>query len=689
MNPAPAKKYYTVKEAAAILAVSTNTLYKYLDEGKIRSRRFGQGRFKIPATELAAYINPQNAVREADLKNASLNPTGQPSMLVDQNAAGAFAPAVATDQKNVSDSMSEDVEVEDSQIPAAISADDGSSISPGVNDKVLWRLFKGLAFLGMGIIYIFTANRIFDSSSTPFLNESKAILNLIMPYGLIVAGFLTLADVFYEEKLRKIDPLIHILSAITLSYFGFVAAINGEYGRFVFAATFAVVIVSHIISGINHEGSFMEAFAKFTAISSLIGGVVVILNPAFFPVPAFVELIKAHPGIFGILWFGLLSVPSLFILTENGKKSLFFSGLFFFVSGIMTLIIATQQTIDSQWDVAFISYLMVIFGFFLVWWCSSNFVIRREKFNILAFSFLWATSAVLIGFYVIANISKQVEKEKESIIVSNLHSNINKFKSYLDETQSLLTSYAGNQSTVAVISQSDSEAAIAQAKEIYEKSTFARRVLIYNSEGYAVGVYPRETLSQGTNFSSRDYFQQTKSSYKGIVSSIFSSVNGNKAIMVTEPVFKDNSFYGMIGLSLDLDKISADLQSGVGDGYLVHAIDQSGEYAFGSRPEDRGKKVSELDYLNYNKNDQYINKNIKIYKESMTNPDYTFYLQVPENSLASSSSTVNLLLSVFVIVNSVFSIFTGVSLVLRKKNYLTGGSQTKSILNPGLEVGGI
>jgi hypothetical protein len=289
---------------------------------------------------------------------------------------------------------------------------------------------------------------------------------------------------------------------------------------------------------------------------------------------------------------------------------------------------------------------------------------------------------------VISSLSKQVAKEKEAVIVSNLHGNINKFKSQLDDTSSLLVSYAGNPSTVSIIGQSDSETAIAKAKEIFDKSTIARRVLIYNADGYAVGVYPRETLSQGTNFSSREYFQETKNSYKGIVSAVFSAVNGNKAIMITEPVFKDNLFYGMIGLSLDLAKISTGLQSGFGDGYFVHVTDRTGEYAFGSRPEDIGKKASQLDYLVYNKKDQNVNNDLKVYQEKTIDPDFTFYLQTPADSLASSSSTINLLLSVFVIINSAFSIFAGIALVLRRNENPVYEAGTKQILNPGLYVGG-
>ena len=51
-------KLYTVKEAAKIVGVSTKTLYKYLDEGRIKAARGSsiQGRFRIPATAIEEFL---------------------------------------------------------------------------------------------------------------------------------------------------------------------------------------------------------------------------------------------------------------------------------------------------------------------------------------------------------------------------------------------------------------------------------------------------------------------------------------------------------------------------------------------------------------------------------------------------------------------------------------------------------
>ncbi len=58
------KRFYTVKEAARILGLSTNTVYKYLEEGSLKGKRFeDRGRFKIPFSELAPYLAGEDSIK--------------------------------------------------------------------------------------------------------------------------------------------------------------------------------------------------------------------------------------------------------------------------------------------------------------------------------------------------------------------------------------------------------------------------------------------------------------------------------------------------------------------------------------------------------------------------------------------------------------------------------------------------
>ncbi len=67
-------KLYTVKEAAKIVGVSTNTLYKYLDEDRIHAARGSaiQGRFRIPESALEEFLGISLSSQENSQPQAKL-----------------------------------------------------------------------------------------------------------------------------------------------------------------------------------------------------------------------------------------------------------------------------------------------------------------------------------------------------------------------------------------------------------------------------------------------------------------------------------------------------------------------------------------------------------------------------------------------------------------------------------------
>lgn len=58
---------YTVKKAASIIGCSTNTLYKYLNEGRIKASRgtADQGRFRIPQSALEEFLGTELPTSES------------------------------------------------------------------------------------------------------------------------------------------------------------------------------------------------------------------------------------------------------------------------------------------------------------------------------------------------------------------------------------------------------------------------------------------------------------------------------------------------------------------------------------------------------------------------------------------------------------------------------------------------
>lgn len=79
-------KLYTVKEAAKLVGVSTNTLYKYLDEDRIHAARGSaiQGRFRIPQSALEEFLGISLSTQQNSeplAKPAEAAEVGSPTLL--------------------------------------------------------------------------------------------------------------------------------------------------------------------------------------------------------------------------------------------------------------------------------------------------------------------------------------------------------------------------------------------------------------------------------------------------------------------------------------------------------------------------------------------------------------------------------------------------------------------------------
>ena len=55
-------RYYSVKNAAHLLGVSTNTIYKYVKNGKLETRRLGKGKIRILKASVDLYVSDTNLI---------------------------------------------------------------------------------------------------------------------------------------------------------------------------------------------------------------------------------------------------------------------------------------------------------------------------------------------------------------------------------------------------------------------------------------------------------------------------------------------------------------------------------------------------------------------------------------------------------------------------------------------------
>ncbi|KKQ35876.1 MAG: hypothetical protein US53_C0069G0002 [Candidatus Woesebacteria bacterium GW2011_GWA1_37_7] len=293
---------------------------------------------------------------------------------------------------------------------------------------------------------------------------------------------------------------------------------------------------------------------------------------------------------------------------------------------------------------------------FLAWWIESRKVLDAKKIFVVFLSFIWISASFIFGLFALKTSHEEIKTDAHNNMQETLEQLVAKINTDFESRNAVLTTFAGSENVKVILNEGKQDEAILVAKTIYDRLGTAERVLIYNKEGVAIGVYPRNTLSQGTNFSSQEYFQNTVKTYKGFVSPVFENILGNPSIIHTEPIFKNNEFIGMLGASLALDKLAEDYQVGTTLRYSLEATDNNGVIVFSLTEDKIGQKGSLFNNPQINKQ---IGKDLIVTQEAQT-PKWNVTISTSLAPLVSKISGMNVILSMLLIANAVFSVAAGI-----------------------------
>jgi excisionase family DNA binding protein len=635
MNPAP-KKYYSVKEVAKLLNVSTNTLYKYLDEGKIHSRRIGKGRFKIPQSELLPYLESEIGTKVE--KTEKLQVGAIPKKRYIPSAIG--------------DSSMESIQAVVKHAPIGSSA----MVTFGVNDILIFRIFMALVFFGLGMIYIVGTPTNY-ALQTAHHTSISMLLMPILPYMLIVVGFFCFIESVFYGKTTINHLAVDLFATVVTGYYALVSLVAGNYSLFVFTISFSGIAVVHLIVGARGSEDthiFFKSFSMFSLFLAAMGGIIVTLMPESFPIYTFVGFIRDNREIFAVCWFLLLFAPAAYLVSPKGIHSGIALPYFTFGS-ILALIIAVKSMLIPNWDIAYICFLTGIFGLFLAWWIESKLVLSFLRLNYLFLAFLWVAFVVLLSFVTLDIYGKQSNRQAADRLRASLDEVSDNLTTLFNDRDAVLRSHAGKSSLLQVINTSNGESAVSEAKDIYDQLGNVSRVIIYESKGIAIGVYPRNSFEQGANFSSREYFQKTVTGKKAYIFGTYMSILNTPAVMQTEPVFENNEVVGVIGVATNPDNFAEALNLKQKD-YGVYVQDSKGDIVVNTSQENDGVKAENF----YPLVDQKTNQ-ITLTRQ-INNPEWRISVKNLANVTPDNISTLATGLIVMVVLNSLFSVFVGVQI---------------------------
>ncbi len=556
------KKTFTVKEVAKLLGFSTNTVYKYLLEGKIKATRLGkEGRFRIPAQEIDRMVPSQN-----DSKESNIIPSE----------------------------------------PEKINVNKYSNNIEGTFSLFDWFISLNSILFGLTcfIFPIYWINGPVEKYLS-LLIFAKVIM-FLSGVSLIIFDVYKNSNLKYKKYVILLLSLCYFVSGVALQKVGY--SIN--------AIGYSAIGLTLLILFFKKIDSF-RSFYLMVAVMVFSVGTIILFFPSITQIPQIQNFIISNRLIFALIWFGLAGAITYvnLIRPHENHRLVIISNV---TLSILTLTASALYFSNDFWERALFSMNLGVFALIFPFWHSLHAEERIPK-KVAVASFVWVLSLIAIGM----GLAVYLQKTSESALLSEMDQKIDRtsriIEDYLTDSVQKIT-IAGLDENLRDRMETGSQEALEDSlKNFYSTSgSYFRRYAVTDSKGIVKANYPVLTESIGTDISTRNYYVQALSGKQVSVSEVLiPRLPGlSPTIAITMPIYdNEENFLGMIIGSLSLDdlgKLVSDVESNpnvhafVADGYkhFVLNIDENlvGMPAIGSDPIILGVEGSSGSLKSYDEN---------------------------------------------------------------------------------------
>lgn len=533
-------KTYTVKQVASALGFSTNTVYKYLDEGKIKSTRLGkEGRFRIPEAEV---------VRLLQIKGERVQ----------------IAPNIDKDLQESRETAIEEVLphlIEDSREKIEAASEEYNSrlaVLNKISNPDLFDWFLALTAIFLGVTYLLFPLHFQSISFEPY-----RLALLVLKIALVVFGIgLMVVDVFvpgkkfYHHLMARI-PLAAVFMGLTLIFY--------QIGEHWSASYFLSLALFSVLPIVWKRGTFLK-FVGFVYFLVVVSGWIWAKNPQAYIFADIREFVYANPQLFEVvLAAGATIFAAMLIFAQYRSQPLsillswILSGLFFLLS--------ISFINDQSWNKAIVALMVGSFSLISPFYQKFDTLSKFNRKEVLI-SFSWLVLILLVGisviYYTQTNFKAFVFDESKK----RVETAVKIVSAFVDDSIKYTATVAQNPSLLTIVTKPkiDQDELEAFIKAEFQGATTLKRIVVINPKGNLLALYPpgdQEIAS--TNFSDREYFKQAVELKKAVVSEVIQSkvAQGTTVIVAAAPVLDDKGeVKAIVGGGIDASQLEDKLNTG-------------------------------------------------------------------------------------------------------------------------------
>jgi excisionase family DNA binding protein len=524
------KSTYTVKEVANLLGFSTNTVYKYLDDGAIKAVRLGnEGRFRIPWSEVARLLHE---------RGKSIQTAGPKTIL------GVNLPTI---------------EIKD---------------SPSIFD---W--FVAFLSMAIGFTQIVNPSYVFAEES---LAKFVPYINVISVFLFVGGAFFLGFDIFRIKRDLKHRTLSLIVGSLYLA----LACIFLSQGIIFSAGYFSVAIILFVSA--FKQMNYYTRYILFVNILFFLSGIGAIFRPQTFTNCVYCDGVLSR-SLFVAIWllgygaFSFLSIKSL-------KRDRRFVIVVAFIVGVVSLAFSIVSFTSGYWGRAVFGIVLGTFSF--VFPFAGRFdSLKAETRKESVISFLWLLGVFFIGSLVLQTVNHSFQKiildgmEKRAEVAASIT------KGFIDSKASILSGFMDNSKLSDLLSEEGPSVALdSELKQIYLSSDNSFiRVVVTDRSGKIIDTYPFYLPSQGLNISDREYFREPAAGKAVFLTDLIipKSPGLYPVVLISLPIIDANgNFLGVILGSIDTSELQKRLETMNSDGTSSFSVvDTKGNYILNPDPQ--------------------------------------------------------------------------------------------------------
>ena len=506
------KQTYTVKELAEILGYSTNSIYSFLKEGRIKSVRVGQGKFHIPQEEVDRLLGTRGKENKVTASKTEL--TEELPKL---------------EKEPMTDDIWEMANFFDWFIAAG-------SIILGLSFSLFSRVWEGKtvkqydSWIAPMVVLIITSSIgliVSNLAGKKYHSWHRLFyLILILIYSSFTMGMVFQGDLQAVFIFGSLTVILLLKSYFRLS------------GRLAFILYVLSLFFSWVVNtALNNSGRIFNFSQNFSLGLTILGG--------------------------GIITFLVLTSLTLWFLYQHKQR------VFYFILDIYGIALVGSSIYFANqlsWTWALFLLFTATMIVILPWWESIQFGHKQDR-RIFFLIIIGVLSVFMIMILAIRITQRNIIELTTKEVKNDVEYGTKLVGLIVDSVETAVKSSASNPVIVESLeekefNQETMDKLRAIFKTIYESNSNLSRLMILDHEGNVIINYPWDLSAEKKDFAFQPYFQQAIKGENFLSDISETEINQKElAVVAASPLInKDNQIVGVLTGSIDLKDLGGKLQ---------------------------------------------------------------------------------------------------------------------------------